>query len=360
MAKEEWLRTSSGMIAVLFFFLTLVLSTCGERSTPSPTATSLPPTATLTATVTPPAPTRTRPPTSVPPIPTDTPSPTTAFLPAGGPTPIPGWAAYANAYLGYGFNYPAEGVIFADGANGMDANEEIPSGFTYDEYFDYVLEILPQSLCVSLDFPGVHITVAPPYEPLGSFTGPCPGMGIGSDYRMEQSDANWWMAGRNYEDVQGTALFLKNSGAFYGEFHIFDLDNGFRVVFNGKQAEGMTDADYQAQKSTAREVLATLYWFRAPELTKPGTTCAGRLTRLVPSVRAVVGGSVAAALRSEPGVGTVSLAWVKPGALVKVLAGPVCAEGGVFWNVQDVENPALTGWTAEWNGAEYRLDPFRE
>ena len=96
----------------------------------------------------------------------------------------------------------------------MDVNEVIPPGFSFDEYFDYVMAILPDSLCVSVKIPGALITITPPYDPLGSYFGPCPGMGIGSQYRMEGADETWWIAGREYKDSQGIKLYLKSNGAF--------------------------------------------------------------------------------------------------------------------------------------------------
>ena len=222
------------------FILAGWLSACQYKASPLPTSTPIPPTPTNTPTSTalPPTPTATQ--TLTPFKPSSTPGPVQIYTPANtlavSPTPLPGWRTYTNEYLGYSFNYPIGGSIFEKGPGGMDVNEVVPPGFTYDEYFDYVMAILPRSLCVMVHIPGASIAITPPYNPLGSYVSPCPGMGIGSQYRMETASETWTIAGREYDDVQGIKLYLEISGAFDGEFHIFNLENGFRVTFNGMPA----------------------------------------------------------------------------------------------------------------------------
>jgi hypothetical protein len=279
------------------------------------------------------------------------------------PTPFPDWRTYTNDYLGYSFNYPAGGSIYEGGPAGMDVNEVVPPGFTYDEYFDYVMAVLPDTLCVTMQIPGASITIAPPYDPLGSYIGPCPGMGIGSQYRMETASEIWTIAGREYDDVQGTRLILKSNGAFYGEFHVFNLENGFRVVYNGGPRGGeLPSEQYLAQKNVAREIVATLHWFRLPDLTKPGTTCAGKYTRLVPGAEAIVAGAPTDPpnrVRSGPGTSEAIIAQIYPETAVKVMEGPVCADGLVFWKVESDLIPGGSGWTAEGDGTEYWLEALK-
>lgn len=61
-------------------------------------------------------------------------------------------------------------------------------------------------------------------------------------------------------------------------------------------------------------------------------------------------------VRSEPKKGDNLVGQIEPGAVLDVLEGPVCAEGLVFWKVR-AALPAMTGWTAEGDGAEYYLEP---
>ena len=337
--------------------LAALLGACKQKATPLPTMTMtstphlLIPTATQTLILT---------------KASSTPRPTQIYIPANtvavSPTPVPGWTTYTNEYLGYSFNYPSGGNIYKRGPNGMDVNEVIPPGFTFDEYFDYVMAILPDDLCLSVEIPGALITIAPPYNPLGSYVSPCPGMGIGADYRMEGATESWYMAGREYKDTQGTKLYLKSTDAFYGEFYMFDLENGFRITFNGMPRGEMSSESYQAQRAVAKEILATLHWFRVPDLTKPGTTCAGKYTRLLPGIEAVVAGArtdLPNRVRSGPGLSNEVISQIYPPLLVKVIEGPVCADGLVFWKVGNSMIPGGSGWTAEGDGTEHWLEPYK-
>jgi hypothetical protein len=373
--EEECMETPFYRI-ISPLLLAALLCACVLQATPLPTETPIPATATRTATATststatplPPTPTDTPAPTDTPITaprkPSSTPGPTKVLVPVNtlevSPTPVPGWKTFTNEYLGYSLNIPSDATIYQNGATGMDANEQIPPDFSGDEYFHYVLEILPESLCLSLHIPGASITISPPYKPYGSYMGPCPGLGVGSGYRFESASETWWMAGKNYDDVQGTRLVLESSGAFDAEFHVFELENGFRAIFYGDPPEGMSYETYLQQKSAAREMLATLNWFRLPEMTKPGTTCAGKFTRLVPWVHAVVIGDKAAGLRSAPTLGENYFARLEPGTVLKVLEGPVCADGLIFWKIRNEAVPGQSGWIAEGNREEFWLDRVRD
>ena len=48
-----------------------------------------------------------------------------------------------------------------------------------------------------------------------------------------------------------------------------------------------------------------------------------------------------------------------PGTAVKVIEGPVCADGLVFWQVESEAIPGGVGWTAEGDGSEYYLEPYK-
>jgi hypothetical protein len=348
------------------FMLAVLLCACEYEARPFPTNTLIPPTPTNTPASRP----SPLPPiaaqTSTPFKPSSTPGPVRHYTPANtlvvSPTPLPGWKTYTNEYLGYSFNYPAEGKILVYGFGGMDVNELLPPGFTFDEYFDYVMAILPDNLCVIVQIPGASIAISPPYDPIGSFVSPCPGMGIGSQYRMEAASETWTIAGREVKDSQGTKLILKSDNSFYGEFHVFNLENGFRVVFNGGPHGEISSASYPVQGNVAREILSTLHWLRVPDLTKPGTTCAGKFTRLVAWTKAVVTGDPGDPpdrVRSGPGSSYEVIYQIYPRMLVTVVEGPVCVDGLVFWKVENALIPGSFGWTAEGDGTEYWLEPFK-
>ncbi|HXQ38347.1 MAG TPA: hypothetical protein VN843_30385, partial [Anaerolineales bacterium] len=47
-----------------------------------------------------------------------------------------------------------------------------------------------------------------------------------------------------------------------------------------------------------------------------------------------------------------------PGTVMKVIEGPVCADGLIFWRVENESIPGGAGWTAEGDGSEYWLEPI--
>jgi WD40 repeat protein len=62
-------------------------------------------------------------------------------------------------------------------------------------------------------------------------------------------------------------------------------------------------------------------------------------------------------VRSVPQKGDNLVGKLNPGDVVKVLEGPVCADGLVFWRVASDSIPGGSGWTAEGDGQEYWLEP---
>lgn len=62
-------------------------------------------------------------------------------------------------------------------------------------------------------------------------------------------------------------------------------------------------------------------------------------------------------VRSVPQKGDNLIGKLNPGDVVKVLEGPVCADGLVFWRVESDSIPGGSGWTAEGDGQEYWLEP---
>jgi hypothetical protein len=349
--------------ALRFFTLPLFLVSCNMAVLPVSTATPFLPSATLTETIHPiPLPSSTATRTSIPPTVTTVPSSTGKYLPlstlAATPIPDPGWVTYTNDYLGYGINHPSWAKIYESGPEGMETNEVVPPGFTFNDYFDYVMAILPENLCVSIAISNALVTIAPPY-PLGSYVIPCPGMGIGDQYTIEQADETLTIGGRQYTDSHGGKLYLKSTGAFYAEYYFFDLQNGFRLVYNGGPHEELSVDRYQVQRATAMEMISTLHWYRVPDLTKPGTTCAGKFTRLLPGTYAMVTGKPEDPpnrVRSGPGTAQEIITQIYPQTVVKILEGPVCADGLVFWRVANSLIPGGSGWTAEGNGTAYWLE----
>lgn len=63
-------------------------------------------------------------------------------------------------------------------------------------------------------------------------------------------------------------------------------------------------------------------------------------------------------VRSAPQKGDNIISQLAPGSVVKVLEGPVCSDGLVFWKVESDTIPGGVGWTAEGDGTEYWLEPY--
>jgi len=347
----------------LAFLGLILLVACNRERLPNTTDTPiLLPTGNSTPTSTS-SPTPTSTATPIPPTATPTPPSTQRYTPvnvmAGAATPAPGWTMYVNDFFGYTINIPADAIIHERGAEGMDMKESIPPGFTFDEYFDYVLAILPKKLCVSFEIPGAHITIAPPYEPFGSFMGPCPGWGIGSQYNMEGAFETLWIAGQQYKNYQGYKLYLQSTGAFDTELYSFNLDNGFSVRWSGGPRGEMSYESYLAQRGRALDIMTTLHWYRPPDLTKPGTTCAGKFTRLTRTVDAIVvrdGGVVA---HSNSSADSSPIGQLPFGTIVKIMEGPVCTNERVLWQAASDLIEGGVGWIAEGDGVEYYLEPYR-
>lgn len=103
-------------------------------------------------------------------------------------------------------------------------------------------------------------------------------------------------------------------------------------------------------------------WRMIPEGVRIDLTsnCAKEWSHLRPGVQAVVAGGPndqPNRVRSAPSVSADIIAQIYPGHTVRVLAGPVCAEGVVFWKVESEAIPGGIGWTAEGDGKEYWLEP---
>jgi hypothetical protein len=61
-------------------------------------------------------------------------------------------------------------------------------------------------------------------------------------------------------------------------------------------------------------------------------------------------------LRSNPGESNELIGYIEPGQAMKILEGPECADGWIWWKVNTLETD-LTGWTAEGDGQNYWLIP---
>ena len=64
-------------------------------------------------------------------------------------------------------------------------------------------------------------------------------------------------------------------------------------------------------------------------------------------------------VRDAPHTSAKMISQIYPGGIVRVLEGPVCANGFVFWKVESQSIPGGVGWTAEGDGTQYYLEPIQ-
>lgn len=92
-----------------------------------------------------------------------------------------------------------------------------------------------------------------------------------------------------------------------------------------------------------------------------GSDCTAGWTRLKIGERAKVSGKPgdpSNRVRLLPNLTARQVGLLQPGQWVKVLAGPECIDGLVWWQVSATGLPNGIGWTAEGDGKAYWLEPF--
>jgi len=123
---------------------------------------------------------------------------------------------------------------------------------------------------------------------------------------------------------------------------------------------------YRIDTAQNRVVAEAVTGSNMPTLTLPPTltlsvyeACSG-----APATRLHVGDRARVAMypyenqriRKEPNSGSTILTLFRPGTLMKILEGPVCANGWVWWKVQGYTSGDI-GWTAEGDSNNYWLEP---
>jgi WD40 repeat protein len=94
----------------------------------------------------------------------------------------------------------------------------------------------------------------------------------------------------------------------------------------------------------------------------PEPNCAADWTNLYAGATAIVVGGPddpPNRVRSGPGKDYEVIYQVYPGTLLKVVEGPVCADGLVYWKVEYEKIPGGSGWTAEGDRSAYWLELYR-
>jgi len=126
----------------------------------------------------------------------------------------------------------------------------------------------------------------------------------------------------------------------------FDGVSGQVILLGGYNSNG----DWAFMESTAQASV--------PTALTPTPACGAGWTRLKASDQAILLPGEPNWVRTEPSKGDNSLGKIYPGALVRVLEGPVCSDGLVYWKVESAQIPGGAGWTAEGDGKNYWLQPY--
>ena len=65
-------------------------------------------------------------------------------------------------------------------------------------------------------------------------------------------------------------------------------------------------------------------------------------------------------VREAPDISANIIHQIYPGGIVRLVEGPICANGLVFWKVENALIPNGVGWTAEGDGTDYYLEPIQQ
>jgi len=144
--------------------------------------------------------------------------------------------------------------------------------------------------------------------------------------------------------------------------HYTWLPDGIHILFNDQLINLMTDVITQLQFPFDSSS-AVWHLNSVTQSTVSTTTprCAIGWSRLAPGKYALVLAAPPdppARVRSGPGKGYVVIAQYYADTIFKILEGPVCAEGLVYWKVEIASNPTGSGWAVEGDFTDYFLSPY--
>jgi hypothetical protein len=133
-----------------------------------------------------------------------------------------------------------------------------------------------------------------------------------------------------------------------------DRRNGLRVGANNGYAYAVGGSDSTGHQSTVFHAWLGLVT-EHPDCTSGWTRLSvasyARVAEADPSPNRV---------REAPHTSAKMISQIYPGGIVRVLEGPVCANGFVFWKVESQSIPGGgIGWTAEGDGQKYYLEPLK-
>jgi von Hippel-Lindau disease tumor suppressor protein len=157
---------------------------------------------------------------------------------------------------------------------------------------------------------------------------------------------------RSGEAVNVNWITYNGSEEFY-----FDLRPGQ----SQRQETYVTHAWCVRDKWTNAALLAVVATQHEQVATVPGEIdCTSGWTRLKAGSYAKVSQDQPAPNRVRQGPDTSAkiIYRIDPGELLRLMEGPICTNGLIFWKVESTLIPGGVGWTAEGDGKEYYLEPL--
>ena len=194
-----------------------------------------------------------------------------------------------------------------------------------------------------------------------------------STIRPDGTLADWRTTTPLPRELPGSAIFesngyvylLSGSSSYYtriqenhtiGEWQTTTplpaVRNGLRVGAHNGHAYAIGGSDSAGYQSTVYH--SWLGWVDHPDCTSGWTRLRSgsyaKVSQEQPSPNRV---------REVPDAAAKIIHQIYPGGIVRVLEGPVCKNGLVFWKVENSLIPGGVGWTAEGDGKEYYLEPIQ-
>ena len=191
----------------------------------------------------------------------------------------------------------------------------------------------------------------------------------GEEYGLSPASVLAWSPDSNQIIFYGRRLYMVNmdgsgaqqvGGTDYGAVaHLTWLPGGPSAL-SGSKSVDLDTGDPASLTFLFDPLLARWVFPTASAALQPipAPNCAADWTKLYPGATAAVTGEDTDppnVVRAGPGKSNEVIFNLYPKSIVKILEGPVCADGLVYWKVENSLIPGGVGWTAEGNNAEYWL-----
>jgi hypothetical protein len=215
---------------------------------PTPTATILPPTITLS-----PTPLRLS-------APTITPSPT----PRSTSAIVAGWWLYENNFYDYHFSYPPEATISTHGVSGFPT-DELPENMSAGEYRQQLAAYYPDDICVGVRYKLGFVTIKPSNEAGGKYARPCGITGVGA-YDIQAISETVTIDGHPYIARGWIVRERDEAATWHNQFYFVTLGDGTAIHFGSSRG---SQEEFMEIKETLLQIVTS---FRSPATSLPVVT----------------------------------------------------------------------------------------